>query len=47
MTIYSEEQIRQIESAAEMLYGLTHVRYVLTTKGLGAMVRIQTLILCW
>lgn len=35
--MFSEEQNEIIESAAEMLYGLIHVRYILTTKGLGAM----------
>ncbi|CAH1425022.1 unnamed protein product [Lactuca virosa] len=34
---FSEEQIEQIESAAETLYGLIHVRFILTTKGLAAM----------
>ncbi|XP_076881411.1 casein kinase II subunit beta-1-like [Bidens hawaiensis] len=35
--MFSEEQNEIIESAAEMLYGLIHVGYILTTKGLNAM----------
>jgi len=37
--MFTEEQNELIESAAEMLYGLIHARYVLTSKGMTAMVR--------
>jgi hypothetical protein len=36
--VFTEEQNELIESSAEMLHGLIHARYILTSKGLAAMV---------
>ena len=39
MALLSEEQQEMVDAAAELLYGLIHARYIVTTKGLQAMVR--------
>lgn len=36
--VFAEEQNELIEASADMLFGLIHARYILTTKGLAAMV---------
>lgn len=36
---FTEKQYELVESAAEMLYGMIHARYILTSQGLASMVK--------
>ena len=36
--VLTEEQHEIVETAAEVLYGLIHARYILTTAGMNKMV---------
>lgn len=36
--LFTDEQREAVESSAEMLFGLIHARYILTSKGMNAMV---------
>ena len=38
--ILTEEQQELVDSAAELLYGLVHARFIVTARGLNAMVRV-------
>ena len=43
--VLNEEQQEVIESAAEVLYGLIHARFIVTTRGLASMVFILSFFL--
>jgi casein kinase II subunit beta len=45
--ILTEEQHELVESAAEMLYGLIHVRFILTSRGMSAMFEKYKVSVCY
>jgi casein kinase II subunit beta len=40
LDVLTEEQHEIVETAAEVLYGLIHARYILTTAGMNKMVSL-------
>ena len=45
--VLNEEQQEVIESAAEVLYGLIHARFIVTTRGLASMVHSLSFCFSW
>lgn len=40
-TALGEDELEIVDSSAELLYGLIHARYIITTRGLKAMVSMR------
>jgi casein kinase II subunit beta len=44
--VADEMRMQQIQEAAEVLYGLIHARYIITTEGMNRMVTIYKILCC-